>query len=49
VGLLKKLNSEGKTIVLATHDLGLARQAAKLVHLEDGKIVRMERNPVATT
>ena len=49
VGLLKKLNSEGKTIVLATHDLGLARQAAKLVHLEDGKIVRMERNPATTT
>jgi putative ABC transport system ATP-binding protein len=45
VGLLKKLNSEGKTIVLATHDLGLARQVATLVHLEDGKITRMEKNP----
>ena len=49
VGLLKKLNSEGKTIVLATHDLGLARHGATLAHLEDGKIVRMEKNPPATT
>ena len=49
VGLLKKLNSEGKTIVLATHDLGLARQGATLAHLEDGKIVRMEKNRPATT
>ena len=48
VGLLKKLNSEGKTIVLATHDLGLARQATTQVHLEDGKVVRMEENPPAT-
>jgi len=48
-GLFKRLNSEGKTIILATHDLGLARHAAKLVHLEDGKIVRMERNSIATT
>ena len=48
VGFLKTLNSEGKTIVLATHDLGLARQAAKLIHLEDGKIVRIEKNPSAT-
>jgi putative ABC transport system ATP-binding protein len=49
VGLLRKLNSEGKTIVLATHDLGLARHGATLAHLEDGKIVRMEKNPPATT
>jgi len=47
VDLLKKLNSEGKTIVLATHDFGLARQAATQVHLEDGKVVRMEENPPA--
>jgi len=36
---LKKLNSQGKTIVMVTHDDKLARQAKKVVYLKDGKIV----------
>lgn len=35
---LKKLNDEGKTIVLITHEHDIASQAKKILHLEDGEI-----------
>jgi len=37
---LKKLNKEGKTIVLVTHEISLAEHAKKKVLLEDGRRVR---------
>ena len=36
--LLKKLNKEGKTIVVVTHDMEMARSGTKQFHMEDGKI-----------
>ena len=36
---LKKLNKEGKTIVMVTHDDILAKEAQRIVYLKDGKIV----------
>ncbi len=37
---LKKLNKEeNKTIVMVTHDVNVARQAEKIIHISDGKIV----------
>jgi len=36
---LKKLNNEGKTIVLVTHDSALAKQAKRSEYLRDGQIV----------
>lgn len=39
LNLLKRLNGEGRTIVLITHDLSVARQAQRILHLLDGKIV----------
>ena len=36
--LLKKLNKEGKTIVVVTHDMEMARRGTKQFHMEDGKI-----------
>jgi putative ABC transport system ATP-binding protein len=41
VELLESLNREsGSTVVLVTHDLGLARRARRVVRLSDGAVVR---------
>ena len=38
---LRELNRElGITLVLVTHDLGVAEQAQRVIHLTDGKIAR---------
>jgi putative ABC transport system ATP-binding protein len=36
---LKKLNGEGKTIVLITHEPDIAKQAKKIIHVRDGNII----------
>lgn len=41
--ILKALNKNGKTIILITHDLNIARQAQRNVHIRDGKIVKDEK------
>lgn len=37
--IFKKLNSEGATVVLVTHEQDLARQAKRIIKMKDGKIV----------
>lgn len=37
--LLKKLHSEGNTVVLITHDNSIAAQAQRIIRLADGKII----------
>ena len=37
--LLKRLNQEGKTIVMVTHDLNLAKYAHTIIELKDGQII----------
>ncbi|MCR3921333.1 MAG: ABC transporter ATP-binding protein [Firmicutes bacterium] len=37
--LLQKLHSEGKTIVLITHDMDIAMQSQRYVRIHDGEIV----------
>ena len=39
LGFLKELNSEGKTIILVTHDLGIAAEAKRVLTLSDGKLI----------
>jgi len=39
VALLERLNREGLTIVLVTHDPGVAEHAGRLIRLRDGKVV----------
>jgi len=38
VEILKKLNKQGKTIVMVTHDLEMAKLADRIIRLRDGKI-----------
>lgn len=37
--LIKKLNQEGNTIILVTHDNSIAKQAKRIVRISDGKII----------
>ncbi len=45
--ILHQLNREGSTIILITHDEGIAAQARRRVRLTDGKIVSDERSKEA--
>ena len=49
--LFLKLNEQGNTIVLITHDEEIARKAKRIIHVNDGKIYPMTNNsntPTAT-
>ncbi len=39
LNLLTKLNSEGQSILMVTHDIRAALRATRLLYLEDGKII----------
>jgi putative ABC transport system ATP-binding protein len=39
IALLRELHRQGRTIVLITHDAGIAAAAQRQVHLRDGRIV----------
>lgn len=40
--LLKKLNKEGQTIILITHDINVAKCAKRIVRISDGKLYEGE-------
>ena len=42
--LLKKLHEQGLTIIVVTHESGVAYQAEKIVHIKDGQIESIEVN-----
>lgn len=42
LAILARLNAEGATIVLVTHDLSIARSAKKIVYIIDGRLVTSE-------
>ena len=39
IALFGRLNADGTTIVVVTHDEGLARAARRVVHMRDGQVV----------
>jgi macrolide transport system ATP-binding/permease protein len=41
--LLRELHARGHTIILITHDAGIAGQAGRVIHLGDGRIVGDDR------
>ena len=36
--LLEKLNKEGQTIIVITHDINVAKRAKRIVKIADGKL-----------
>ncbi len=36
--ILTEINKNGKTVVVITHDINVAKRADKIIHIEDGKI-----------
>jgi len=45
--LLKELNAEGRTIIMVTHDVGVARHANRIYNMRDGVLREGEFNHVA--
>ncbi len=45
LGLLDRLSTQGITIVLITHDSGVAEHSRRIIHLLDGRIEREEHLP----
>jgi putative ABC transport system ATP-binding protein len=41
--ILKKLNSDGRTVILVTHEEYVAKIARRVIYMSDGKIVKDER------
>lgn len=39
VGFLKKMNSQGLTVIMVTHDISLARQSRRIAVMENGHVV----------
>jgi len=46
LAFLQKLNKEGSTIILITHDNGIAATAKRIVRLSDGKIIEDRQQEV---
>jgi putative ABC transport system ATP-binding protein len=44
IALFKRLNADGTTIIVVTHDEELARAAKRVIHMRDGVIVGDERS-----
>jgi len=42
VSLFERLVEQGKTVLMVTHDMDLARRAGRMVHIADGLIVQDE-------
>jgi putative ABC transport system ATP-binding protein len=40
IKMFHELNAEGKTIILVTHDMNVAKHAQKIIKIRDGKIVK---------
>ncbi len=40
MAIFQKLNREGHTIVMITHEPDIAEHAKRIIHLRDGKIVQ---------
>lgn len=39
MGIIHKLHEEGRTIILITHDNGIAKEAQRVIRIQDGKII----------
>lgn len=46
ISLLEELNKQGKTVVIVTHDLSIAKRCGRVIEIVDGKIKTMDSLPV---
>ncbi|WP_321334637.1 ABC transporter ATP-binding protein [uncultured Bacteroides sp.] len=44
MNILKQLHADGMTLIVVTHESGVANQTNKIIHLKDGIIERIEEN-----
>ncbi|MCR4277230.1 MAG: ABC transporter ATP-binding protein [Candidatus Roizmanbacteria bacterium] len=44
MSIFEKLNNQGHTIVMITHESDIAKHAKRIIHIKDGKIEKDERN-----
>jgi putative ABC transport system ATP-binding protein len=49
LAMFRELSEQGRTIVLVTHDNGIAAQANRRIEIRDGRIVRDAQNVASTT
>ena len=42
--ILHELHEEGRTVILITHDNGIAEEAERVIRIQDGKIIEDYRN-----
>jgi macrolide transport system ATP-binding/permease protein len=47
IELLKELHAEGHTIIIVTHDAGIAAQTDRMIEIKDGRIIADTRTPGA--
>ncbi|MBE5832177.1 MAG: ABC transporter ATP-binding protein [Butyrivibrio sp.] len=45
INIIKKLYLEGRTVIIITHDPGIAKQAKRIITISDGKIISDIQNP----
>lgn len=43
LGFLHEVNDEGRTIIMVTHDMGIAKQAKRILTINEGKITEDKR------
>ena len=43
--ILHELHEEGRTVILITHDNGIADEAERVIRIQDGKVVEDYKNP----
>jgi len=50
IGIFQRLNREGKTIILVTHEMDIARHTQRIIYLRDGIISGQEKvtDPLST-
>jgi putative ABC transport system ATP-binding protein len=49
LALFRRLNQDGTTLVVVTHDESLAGEASRVIHMLDGRVVSRAVQPDATT